>query len=124
MIIQVSSEVRIIGDGRSWAVERRLPPTEKREEARWEALGYHGWLSIAARSILERHLQLLDGKSDEVGLGELVDLICQATVQIEDACEKLAKQIGCGAKHADEHAVVEPQPTKLEEVVATIEASK
>ena len=120
MIVQVSSEVRINGDGRGWVVERRMPPTEKRGEAHWEALGYHGWISIAARSILERHLPLLDGKSDELGLADLIDVICQATVQIEDACERLAKQVGCGGKLDGEEVVV-VRPSTMEELGEHIE---
>ena len=97
MIVQVSSEVRLVSDGTSWTVQRLMVPEKSRKggqpaEPYWTNLGYYGWLSQAARAVLERHVQLLDGKSNEVELAAFVEMIFAATVQIEDACEKLGKQ--------------------------------
>ena len=101
MIVQVSSEVRLVGDGTSWTVQRLMVPERSKKggppaEPYWTNLGYYGWLSQAARAVLERHVQLLDGKSNEVDLASLLEVVIAATVQIEDACEKLGKQVIAG----------------------------
>lgn len=92
MIIQVASELRIVGDGRCWAVERFIPPTEKRIEGRWDNVGWYGRLSQAVHIILERHLQLLDGKSNQVVIGQVDDIICRAAAQLEDVCERVERE--------------------------------
>ena len=98
MVIQVASELRIVGDGRSWGVERFIPPTEKKAEGRWDNIGWYGWLSQACRAILERHFQLLDGASNKLTLAEVADVICRAAAQLEDACEKAERAFGkCGS---------------------------
>ena len=96
MIVQVASEVRLVSDGTSWTVQRRLGINKKTGEYDWSTLGYYGWMSQAAKAVLERHVQLLDGKSNEVDLATFVDLVLTATAQIEDACERLAKQVVSG----------------------------